>query len=130
MNDTKAANLPEFVNVDFHHWSSIQLDFLKQLSITTIDLSKVHDGTFQGEGKLNDYHLKLVSATLEIIVIKGKIVKIDLKENQGVSEKSIEILNKIIKSQSIDLQKLNVKSSEELVLVKAVEDGLKKGISK
>jgi uncharacterized protein with FMN-binding domain len=125
--DSKAVNLPEFVNIGFNKWKSIQLDFLKPLSIEKIDFKNVRDGIFKGSYQFNGIHLKLVSATLEIIVAKKKIKEINLKESQGISKKSEEILKKIIQLQSIDVLQLAVTSNEELVLLKAVEDGLLKG---
>jgi uncharacterized protein with FMN-binding domain len=129
LNDTKVANLPEFVNIDFKKWNSIQLDFLNSLTISAINFGDVRNGIYKGSSKLNDYHLKLVSATLEIVVFGGKIKEIKMIESQGISDKAKNILERIIQLQTVDVQHLNVKNVEEMALIKAVEDALLKGIT-
>lgn len=127
--ESKAVNLPEFVNIDYNRWNSIHLDFLNPFIISNVDLRMIHDGIYQGKSMLNDNRMNLISATVELQVEKSKIVKIKLVDSKGISIGTDEICSKIIQSQSIDLIKLNVNSLEEKVLIKAIEDGLMKSIS-
>jgi len=130
INDTKAINLPEFVSIDFDQWESIELDFLDPLTIEAIDFNKLNDGRYLGKALLNGFQLRPVSATLSIEVKKRRITAIELGESQHISNSAKDMLNKIIRLQTIDMFKLGVNSTDEMVLVKAVEDGLKKGLPK
>jgi hypothetical protein len=124
----KAANLPEFVNIAYNDFGSITTPFLDNFSIEIINIETVNDGKYLGQALLSSHGLKPISAILETVVINGKIVEINQIETKGISKESLELINSIIKNQTIDMEALKATNNEETALVKAVENGLKKGL--
>ncbi|MCF8359831.1 MAG: hypothetical protein K9H26_13800 [Prolixibacteraceae bacterium] len=128
VSDKKAINLPEFVDIDFNKWNSIGLDFLKPEIIPVINLNNVKNGQYRGEAVLNGKHLVKISAKVEVVVEKGEIIKIVLLASKHIPDSAKKILNRVHEKQTINLFELGAGSNDEIVLIKAIENALSKGL--
>ena len=125
VNETRAANIPEFVNIKFNEWNSVSLDFLDFPEIECIDIKKINNGVFQGESLLTGVYLRTVSVKLEVKIESGRIVTINIIESKNLTEKVEKLISKIIDLQTLDLNVLDANETEDLVIINAISDGFK-----
>jgi uncharacterized protein with FMN-binding domain len=123
----KAANLPEFVNTHYNNFLSIETPFTEKITVESIDIKTIKPGKYTGKSIQSDSKLNIVSAITETKVHNGKIIEIRAIKTQGIAPDFENIFDKIIQYQTTDLFILNPQSNDEIVLIKAVEDGIKKG---
>ncbi len=101
----------------------------KQLTIGTIDFDRLQDGTFIGSYKGYARGLHLRAKEIQVTVSSGTVVAIYLVEN----EKPVEIteghmsdlMQRVIQSQSLEVDVISGASVTSKTYLSAVEDALK-----
>lgn len=99
---------------------------LSSIEIGKIDFTQLKDGNYNGECILS-----LVTAKVNVTVKEGKISEIKILEHKhGPSKKySAEpLINKIIEKQSIEVDTITGATASSKVMIKAIEEALKKGL--
>ena len=93
---------------------------LKDIVITSPDLSKVSDGTYQGNSKVGP-----VRVTLDVTVKDRVITSIELiKHFNGLGRKAEAIVPKIIEAQSLEVDIVSGATGSSKAILKAVENAL------
>lgn len=97
---------------------------LPSLSVSTPDLSKIPDGSYQGE---YDGHFVYVKVT--VVVKDHQITEIILDEHDHQRGQSAEIIpDRIIEAQSVDVDAVSGATQSSNVIKKAVENALNNAI--
>ncbi len=97
---------------------------IKAIVIESVDLSKVADGTFEG-----DYDAGAIYAKVKVQVKSGKITRIDIVEHKNGKGAPAEVLaDQIVNQQSMEVDDVSGATGSSRVIKKAVETALKKGI--
>lgn len=97
------------------------------IEISDIDLNGVDDGVYTGEYYLNDS----VGAAVNVTVKDGKIASIDLVEHKcGRGKKAEVITEAVIDKQSLNVDAVSGATGSSKVILKAIENALRQGISK
>lgn len=100
----------------------------KQIVRTTtfdeINISDVSDGAYIG-----DYDVNFIYAKVEVSVQNGKITNIDILEHKnGRGQPAESVTDKMIAEQKIDVDAVSGATNSSIVIKKAVEHALEKGI--
>lgn len=107
-----------FYYVDFFRYK----ENVNSITIKNINLSDVKDGKYEGE-----YDAGYIYAKVEVEVIGGKIVSINLLEHRNERGKKAEsIVSDIISKQKIDVDTVTSATYSSKVIEKAVENAIKK----
>lgn len=95
------------------------------LTISDVNVTTIPDGTYTGECDAD-----FIYAKVEVIVLDGRIVAVNLIEHKNERGKAAEdILNRMIDEQSIDVDAISSATNSSKVIKKAVEDALLSGTS-
>lgn len=93
---------------------------LKNTQILTIDLSEIEDGTYSGS-----YSKTPVSAEVRVTVKNHAITEIIIvKHDNGKGGAAETITDRIIQSQSLEVDTVTGATFSSLVIIKAVENAL------
>jgi uncharacterized protein with FMN-binding domain len=93
---------------------------LKDIVITTPDLSNISDGTYRGNSKVGP-----VRVTLDVTVKDRSITAINLiKHFNGLGKKAEAIVPKIIEAQSLAVDVVSGATGSSKAILKAVENAL------
>lgn len=96
---------------------------MAKVVIGDIDLSKVKDGTYEG-----GYDARIISANVSVTVKDGKMTDIRLLEHKndrgGPAE---EVVDEILKEQSLDVDVVSGATNSSKTILKAVENALNSG---
>ena len=96
------------------------LNSLKDMTFKSIDLATIKDGKYYGE-----YQVEPISVKLDVIVEKGKIIRIDLIEHKNGKGKPAEaILQEITDKQDITVNTISGATYSSIIIKKAVENAL------
>ncbi len=94
------------------------------LKVENVDFKKVKNGEYSGEC-LGD----LITAKVNVSVKNGAVSKIDIIEHKhGPGRGADKITEDIIKKQSLEVDAVTGASNSSIVIRKAVENALRKGI--
>lgn len=98
---------------------------VEELTIESIDLSRVKDGTYMGS-----CDARLVAATVKVTVEGGKITDIKLMKHKNDRGKAGEaVVDEILKQQSPDVDAVSGATNSSRIIMKAVENALEKGVT-
>jgi uncharacterized protein with FMN-binding domain len=98
---------------------------VEELTIESIDLSRVKDGTYTGR-----CDARLVAATVKVTVEGGKITEIKLMKHKNDQGKAGEaVVDEILKQQRPDVDAVSGATNSSKIIMKAVENALKKGVA-
>ena len=98
---------------------------VEELTIESIDLSSVKDGTYTGS-----YDARLVAATVKVIIEGGKITDIKLVKHKNDRGKAGEaVVDEILKQQRPDVDAVSGATNSSRIIMKAVENALEKGVT-
>lgn len=98
---------------------------VEELTIESIDLSSVKDGTYTGS-----YDARLVAATVKVVVEGGKITDIKLVKHKNDRGKAGEaVVDEILKQQTPDVDAVSGATNSSRIIMKAVENALEKGVT-
>ena len=93
---------------------------LPHLNVVTSDLSSIKDGIYKGE-----YDGHLVSAKVTVIIENHQIIDIILDEHNNQRGQGAEIIiEKIIETQSLEVDAISGATQSSNVILKAVENAL------
>ncbi len=96
------------------------LEMLKTINITDVDLSNIDDGDYYGE-----YKATLVSVKLEVTVSNHQITNIRLIEHDNLKGKPAEaIIDDVINEQSLNVDSIAGATYSSRVILLAIEDAL------
>jgi uncharacterized protein with FMN-binding domain len=97
----------------------------KDLVINPIDLNKVKDGSYEGEFKSGRFSNKV-----KVVVVNHKITSVKIIDDVtfNLKEKEDELLAKILKEQSNDVDIVAGSSVTSKAILKSVELALQKGV--
>ncbi len=97
---------------------------IEELVIEEVDLALVQDGTFAGS-----FGAGFVEADVRVLVHDHRIVSIDLYRHQhGRGEKAEAVVGHAIQAQSLEVDLITGATSSSKVILKAIENALRKGI--
>lgn len=97
---------------------------VKETSFDKIDISDVSDGIYIGE-----YDVNFIYAKVEVTIQNKEITDISILEHKNERGKSAEnIIKKILDEQIIDVDTISGATNSSIVIKKAVENAIKKGI--
>lgn len=106
--------------VDFFSYKSN----ISTIDIIGMDARNVKDGTYEGE-----YDAGYIYAKVDVTVNNGQILDINILEHDNERGKPAEtIVNSIIGQQSTKVDAVSSATNSSLVIEKAVENALKKGL--
>lgn len=92
----------------------------KNIQVESVDIKKTPDGNYQGE-----YKLTPVYAAVEVTVKESTIEKIEIiQHDKGLGKRAEEIINTIIKVQSLDVDAITGATVSSKAILKAVEQAL------
>ena len=98
---------------------------LADTKIKDVDLTQVADGTYQGQHSASE-----VKVLVEVKVKKSKIKTIEiLKHDNWRGSKAEVIIKDVLKKQSVDLDIVSGATVSSKVILKAIENALRQGIS-
>ncbi len=98
---------------------------LEEISIADINLKDIRDGDYYGECLL-----ELTTAKVNVEVKDGIIKNIELvQHNHGPGYGADEMIKRIIDSQSLDVDAVTGATKSSIVMKKAIENALEKGIN-
>jgi len=100
---------------------------VRNMSIQTIDLKRVSEGTFRGDFTYDNFTYEV-----EVSVKNHKIQAIAIMRNRstGYAKKAEGIVRRIINSQSLQIDAITGATTTSKALLKAIENALSKGIAK
>lgn len=97
---------------------------MRTTSFDEISISDVSDGVYIG-----DYDVNFIYAKVEVAVQNGKITNIDILEHKNARGQPAEsVADKMIAEQKIDVDAVSGATNSSIVIKKAVEHALEKGI--
>jgi len=95
-------------------------NLVKDVAITNIELSNFEDGEYLGE-----FYKEPVNAEVKVIVENKKIADIViLKHEHGLGGKGEQIIDKVLESQSLDVDVISGATASSKVILKAIENAL------
>lgn len=98
---------------------------VNKIKISSIDLGRVKDGIYIGEYYLNE----AVGAKVKIKVLNNKIDYIDIIEHRcGLGKKAESIIIDVKTTQSLNVDTVSGATGSSKVILKAIENGLNKGL--
>lgn len=96
------------------------LEELKKIPVTDVDLTQVSDGTYKGS-----YSYSPVSAEVEVTVKDHKITKIDiLSHDTGFGKKAEAITGEVIEKGTLKVDAVSGATHSSIVILKAIENAL------
>lgn len=96
---------------------------VKELKISNIDLSKISDGEYTGSCNVDFISVKVV-----VMVKDHKIQNINLAEHKNGKGKAAEVItDKVIDSQSLQVDTVSGATNSSKVILKAIENALESG---
>lgn len=96
---------------------------VKELKIGSIDLSKISDGEYTGSCNVDFISVKVVVA-----VKNHKIENINLAEHKNGKGKAAEVItDKVLESQSLQVDTVSGATNSSKVILKAIENALEFG---
>lgn len=99
---------------------------VKETTFEKINISDIPDGVYIGE-----YDVDFIYAKVEATVKNGEVSNINILEHRHERGETAEaIINKIVKEQKIDVDIISGATNSSIVIKKAVENALKKGIDR
>jgi uncharacterized protein with FMN-binding domain len=97
---------------------------IDRISITNPDLTKVSDGRWIGE-----YNTTLISARVSVETLSKEIYGIQiLKHNCGKGKPAEAIVERVIASQSLEVDTVSGATGSSKVILRAIQDALEKAI--
>ena len=97
---------------------------VKEITFDGIQIPEVSDGVYIGECDVD-----FIYAKVEVVVRNGKITAITILEHKQERGKSAEpVIDDIIEEQKVDVDAISGVTNSSIVLKKAVEAALKKGL--
>lgn len=103
-----------------------KLDALYDIQIQDVDLSAIPDGTYEGK-----HDVFPISVQVEVTVKGNKITEINLiKHVNGQGSAAEAIPEKVIKSQSLQIDAISGATLSSKVILLAIEDALKHAAGK
>ncbi|MBX4271676.1 FMN-binding protein [Clostridium estertheticum] len=100
-------------------------EIIKEIKISSVDLSKVSNGTYTGS-----CDALAVAATVSVTVKDNKIVKITILKHKNERGKPAEIITgKVIKAQSLQVDTVTGATNSSKVILKSIENALNSGKS-
>ena len=101
------------------------LEKLSEMEIENIDLSNTKDGDFYGT-----YEAQPDSAEVKVVIKNKKIEDIELlKHNNGQGKAAEIVTEKVVEKQSLQVDTVSGATYSSKVILKAIEDALKKSIN-
>ncbi len=102
-----------------------EADYLKDVSISNIDVSKVPDGTFIGNFIRDE-----IAYRAKVIVADGRIESIDIGEiNPGpASEKAMAVADDVLRANSVRVKPVRGAETSSKAILKAIELALQAGL--
>lgn len=98
---------------------------VRELSVAPVSLSEVADGTYTGE-----CDVKFIRAKVSVTVEDGAITAIDILEHKNGRGAAAEtVIDTILEEQTVEVDAVTGATNSSIVLEKAVEDALEKGLS-
>jgi uncharacterized protein with FMN-binding domain len=99
---------------------------VKETTFEKINISDIPDGVYIGE-----YDVDFIYAKVEATVKNGEVSNINILEHRHERGETAEaIINKIVEEQKIDVDTISGATNSSIVIKKAVENALKKGIDR
>lgn len=99
---------------------------VKETTFEKINISDIPDGVYIGE-----YDVDFIYAKVEVTVKNGEVSNINILEHRHERGETAEaIINKIVEEQKIDVDTISGATNSSIVIKKAVENALKKGIDR
>ncbi len=99
---------------------------VKETTFEKINISDIPDGVYIGE-----YDVDFIYAKVEVTVKNGEVSNINILEHRHERGETAEaIINKIVEQQKIDIDTISGATNSSIVIKKAVENALKKGIDR
>lgn len=99
---------------------------VKETTFEKINISDIPDGVYIGE-----YDVDFIYAKVEVTVKNGEVSNINILEHRHERGETAEaIINKIVEEQKIDVDIISGATNSSIVIKKAVENALKKGIDR
>jgi uncharacterized protein with FMN-binding domain len=96
----------------------------EELKIENIDLKKIRDGEYIGK-----YNININSARVNVLVKDGAVLKIEiLKHYHGPGYGADNLIEEIIKKQTLKVDAVAGATKSSTVLIKAVENALKQAM--
>lgn len=96
---------------------------VKELKIGNIDLSKISDGEYTGSCNVD-----FISAKAVVTVKNHKIENINLAEHKNGRGKAAEVItDKVVDSQSLQVDTVSGATNSSKVILKAIENALESG---
>lgn len=93
---------------------------VSNMTFTSIDISKIPNGTYVGDCDVN-----FIYAKVSVTVKDGVIVKIELLEHKnGKGAPAEKITDEIIQKQQLDVDAISGATNSSKVIIKAVENAL------
>lgn len=103
----------------------MNLEKLREVKIENIELSDLNDGTFYGT-----YDAQPVSAEVKVVIENKKIADIELlKHNNGQGQAAEILTEKVVENHSLQVDTVSGATYSSKVILKAIEDALKKSIN-
>ena len=100
--------------------SAILVNKVKSIPIATLDLSHISDGSYIGEYSILPVHVKV-----EVIIENCKISSIQILEHDnGLGSPAENIINVIVKKQTLDVDAVSGATVSSKCILKAVEDAV------
>jgi uncharacterized protein with FMN-binding domain len=97
---------------------------LSNLTLDAVDLTKVSDGTYQGQ-----YDTLPIKVTVEVTVVGHKLTDIKiLRHFNGQGKPAEAITGRVIEAQSLAVDTVAGATSSSRVILKAIEVALERGI--
>ena len=102
----------------------------RNLPITNVDFNHLEDGNFIGEYEGGMY--KLRANKVQVTTSQGKVTKIVLLEDKEkrTSEFTEQLYNRVIKSQSLNIDTISGATITSKAYLKSIEDALNKAENK
>jgi len=98
---------------------------IKKVTVNNVDLQKVKDGEFIGEYNVHN----IVKVIVSVTIIDHIITNIKILKHKNVKGKKAEIIpERVIATQSIKVDTVTGATNSSKVILKAIENSLKKGL--
>jgi uncharacterized protein with FMN-binding domain len=100
------------------------MEEIENIEINEINLAEVKAGEYIGERNTT-----FVKAKVKVIVEDHEIVKVDiLKHEHGKGEEAEQVVDRVIKEQTTQVDVVSGATGSSKVILKAIEKALKKGV--
>lgn len=97
---------------------------ISNIEIDEVEISAISDGSYMGE-----YDAGYIYAKVQVTVENGEMKKVEILEHRNErGQKAESIVEKIVGEQSLDVDVVSGATNSSLVIKKACENALKKGV--